>query len=35
MEDPSSPEHPAVVGRDNVRESACNGIRVDGEWYYQ
>ena len=35
MEDPSSPEHPAAVRRDNVRESARDGIRVDGERYHQ
>ena len=34
MEDPSSSKHTAAVRRNDVRESARDGIKVDGEGEY-
>ena len=31
MDDPPSSKHTAAVRCDDVRESICDGIRVDGE----
>ena len=32
MEEPSPSERSAAIGRDDNRESARDGIGVDGEW---
>ena len=35
VEFPATSKYPATSRGDDVRESVCDGIRLDGEWKYQ